>query len=118
MAYLKINEVDFSKYVNELKVSQQANYNAQTNAAGDTVVDFIYKKYSIEVGFIPLNDEQMAELQAVIDDFALNISFRNPANNALIEGVHWILPETEIEYYTIQVGKVMYKAFTLTFTQL
>lgn len=118
MAYFKINEIDFSKYVNELKVGHKATYNAQTNAAGDTVVDFINKKYTLEVGFIPLNDSQMAELQAVIDDIMLRITFRDPRTNQLIEGLHCILPETEIEYYTIQVGKVMYKAFTLTFTQL
>lgn len=118
MAYFKINEVDFSHYVNELKVVQKANYNAQTNAAGDTVVDLINKKYSIQVGFIPMNAAQMTGLLSQLDEFMLYITFRDPRTNQLIEGLHCILPESEIEYYTIQVGKVMYKAFTLTFTQL
>lgn len=55
MAYFKIGDVDFSLYVNSLKVSKTANYSAQTNAAGDTVVDYINSKRTIEVGIIPLN---------------------------------------------------------------
>ena len=39
MAYFKINDIDFSDYVSELKVNKSANYNVQTNAAGDSVVD-------------------------------------------------------------------------------
>lgn len=113
-----IDEVDYSKYVNELKVSTNSNYNAQVNAAGDTVVDFINKKYTIEVGFIPLTDAQMAEVENAIEPFSVRISFRDPRTNQLLERIHCIIPDSEVEYYTIQVGKVMYKAFTLTFTQL
>mgnify|MGYP003291495799 CR=1 FL=1 len=48
MAYLKIDNTDFSMYVSGLKVGKKSNYNAQTNAAGDTVIDFINSH------FIPL----------------------------------------------------------------
>ncbi|WP_299043897.1 hypothetical protein [uncultured Campylobacter sp.] len=44
MTYFKIGDVDFSMYVNELKVKKQHNYIAQTNAAGDSVVDYINSK--------------------------------------------------------------------------
>ena len=47
MAYFKINGVDYSMYVNALKVSRECNYNAQTNANGDTVVDYINTKRNI-----------------------------------------------------------------------
>ena len=47
MAYFKIGTTDYSKYVNALKVDRGANYNAQTNAAGDTVVDYINHKRTI-----------------------------------------------------------------------
>lgn len=118
MAYFKINNVDYSMYVNSLVISKETNYTAQTNAAGDSVVDYINSKREIEVGIIPLDDAAMAQLQTAIDAFNVSISFRNPKTNALEENVNCIIPETEIEYYTIQVNKVMYNALTLTFIEL
>lgn len=118
MAYFKIDGVDYSKYVNELKVDKNSVYNTQTNAAGNSVVDFINTKREIEVGIIPLNDTAMQQLQTAIDAFNVSISFRNPKTNALEEGVNCIIPKNSIEYYTIQVNKVMYKAFTLKFIEL
>lgn len=118
MAYFKINNVDFSMYVNELKVNKKSNYNAQLNASGNTVVDYINAKREIEVGIIPLNDTAMAQLQEAIDAFNVSISFRNPKTNALEEGVNCVIPDNNIEYYTIQADKVMYKAFTLKIVEL
>ena len=117
MSYLKINDIDFSKYVNELSIDTDNNYTAQTNAAGDTVVDFINKKRTIEVGIIPLNDVAMKELLEVIDAFNVSISFLNPLTNEL-ESANCILPSTGVEYYTIQANKVMYKEFKLKFKEL
>ena len=118
MTYFKIGNADYSEYVNELKVKKDANYNAQTNAAGDTVVDLINHKRVIEVGIIPLNGEEMAALQTAIDAFNVSISFRNPQTNALEENVNCIIPSNDVEYYTIQVNKVMYEGCTLQFTEL
>lgn len=118
MAYFKIGNNDYSSYVNSLKVSKSAIYNAQTNAAGDSVVDYINTKRTIEVGIIPLTDEQMAPLLADIDAFNVSISYREPKTNALATNVNCIIPETAVEYYTIQINKVMYNALTLTFTEL
>lgn len=42
--YFKIGTVDFSAYVNALKVTNSNNYTALTNANGDTVVDYINNK--------------------------------------------------------------------------
>lgn len=118
MAYFKIDNVDFSHCVNELKVKTHNNYVAQTNAAGNTVVDYINKKRVITVGIIPLNDADMAALQNAINDFNVSISFRNPKTNVLEENLNCIIPEDEVEYYTIQANKVMYKAFSLSFQEL
>ena len=118
MAYFKIDTTDFSNIVNELKIEKVNNYNSQTNAAGDTVVDYINSKREIEVGIIPLNDTQMAQLQTAIAAFNVKLSFRNPQTNQLEENVDCIIPSDGIEYYTIQANKVMYKAFTLKFTEL
>ena len=117
MEYFKINDVDYSKCVSSLKVNKVVNYNAQTNAAGNTVVDYINTKRAIEVGIIPLNDAAMLKLQLAIAAFNVSITFRNPQTNTL-ETINCIIPESEADFYTIQVGKVLYKAATLTFTEL
>lgn len=117
MAYFKIDDVDFSAYVNALNVSKSSIYSAQTNAAGNGVADYINSKRTLTVGIIPLNDTVMAQLLTAIDAFNVSISFRNPKTNAL-EAMNCIIPESGVEYYTIQSGKVMYNAFTLTFTEL
>lgn len=116
--YFKINNVDFSKYVNELSIDVDNNYNAQTNAAGDTVVEYINKKRTIEVGIIPLNDVAMKELLEAVEAFNVSISFRNPLTNALEEGVNCIIPSTGVEYITIQANKVLFKEFKLKFQEL
>lgn len=117
MAYFQIDNIDYSMYVNELKVNKTVNYNAQTNAAGDTVVDYQNNKREIEVGIIPLNDEVMSALQKAIDKFNVSVSFRNPQTNKL-ESINCIIPSNDVEYYTIQANRVSYKAFTLKFIEL
>lgn len=117
MAYFMIGDTDYSMYCNSLKIKKSVNYNAQTNAAGNTVVDYINSKRTIEVGIIPLNDAAMLKLQLALASFNVSISFRNPQTND-IETIDCIIPETEADFYTIQVGKVLYNAATLTFTEL
>jgi hypothetical protein len=118
MAYFKINNKDFSMYVNELRVKKANNFNSQTNAAGDTVIDYINSKREIEVGIIALDSSVMPQILEAIDGFNVSISFRNPKTNALEENVNCIIPDNEIEYYTIQADKVMYNGMSLTFTEL
>lgn len=118
MAYFKIGANDYSMYVNALKIKSSANYNAQTNAAGNTVVDYINKKRTIEVGIIPLNDNVMTQLQTDIANFNVSLSFLNPNTKQLETSVNCIIPDSEVEYYTIQVDRVMYKAFNLSFEEL
>lgn len=118
MSYFLINGNDYSMYCNGLKVKNSVNYNAQTNAAGDTVVDYINKKRTFEVGIIPLDSEVMTNLLNDINAFNVQLSFRNPNTNTIEAGVNCIIPASEIEYYTIQADKVSYKAFTLNFIEL
>lgn len=118
MAYFKIGNNDYSMYVNELKVSTGVNYNAQTNAAGNTVVDYINEKRIIQVGIIPLNNTIMANLMKDIKAFNVSLTFLNPETNQLETGVNCIIPKREPEYYTIQSDKVMFKAFSLSFEEL
>lgn len=118
MAYFKMNNIDFSHCVNQLKVHKKAHYTAQTNAAGDTVVDYINSKHTIEVGIIPVDSEAMVALQNAVNEFNVSISYRDPQTGVLVENVNCILPDNNVEYYTIQVNKVMFKAFTLKFIEL
>ena len=118
MVYFKINNIDFSKYVSGLKVKTDSNYTAQTNAAGNTVIDYINKKRTITVSIIPLDNVAMLTLQQAINNLSVAISFQNPQTNILEESVLCMLPSNEIEFYTIQDKKVMYKTYTLQFTEL
>ena len=118
MTYFKIGNIDFSGICNGLEIQTATRYNAQTNAAGNTVVDYINKKRAFVVGIIPLNDTEMARLQQAIAAFAVSISFRNPNTNALEENVSCIIPENAVKYYTIQEGNVRYDALSLTFSEL
>ena len=118
MAYFKIGEVDFSKYVSSLKIGTAANYNAQINAAGDTVVEFINKKRTITVGIITMDSAAMIEVQRAIAAFNVSVSYRDPTTGELAENVNCIIPANDVDYYTIQADKVLFKAYTLTFTEL
>lgn len=117
MEYFLINNIDFSHYVNALTVAKSANYSAQTNAAGNTVVDYINSKRTITVGIIPLDDDRMLTLLQAIAGFNVSISILNPHTKA-VETINCIIPDDNIEYYTIRADKVSYKALTLTFIEL
>ena len=117
MAYFKIGQNDYSMYVNALKVTTKNVYTSKTSAAGNTVVDIINTKHTVDVGIIPLNDTVMAQLQADIAQFNTTISYRDPETN-LTKLIQCIIPSSSVEYYTIQVEKVMYKGLKLTFTEL
>lgn len=118
MAYFKINGNDYSLYVNQLKIDKKAIYKSATNSAGNTIVKYINTKRSFTVGIIPLNDTVMAALQNDVSAFKVSISYRDPKTNELVENVSCIIPNDEVEYQTIQAGKVMYKAFTLVIQEL
>lgn len=118
MSYIKINDEDISMYCNKLIITTQHKYTSQTNAAGDTVVDYINKKRVIEVGIIATDKEVVSKILNLIDGFSVNISFRNPQTNALEENVPCIIPASNVAYYTIQSEKVLYDAFMLEFIEL
>lgn len=118
MAFIKINNIDFSTYTNSLKIENNVNYIAQTNAAGDTVVDYINTKREIEVGIIPLNNEVMKQLQTAISAFNVTVSFLNPTTAQMEENINCIIPSNGVEYYTIQNGNVSFKAFKIKIIEL
>lgn len=117
MEIFKIYDYDFSHYVSSLKISTKTNYNAQTNAAGNTVVDKINDKRIVEVGIIPLNEADANFLLQLVAGFQLNIWVRNPADGSTM-WLQTIITDSDIEYYTIRSDKQMLKAFNLKFTEL
>lgn len=118
MTYFKINGVDFSTYVNKLKVAREHVYKGQTNAAGNLLVKYVNTKRIIEVGIIPLDSAAMASLQTVINQFKVTVSYLDPETGALVENVACIIPHNSVEYYTVRAGNVSFKAFSLELKEL
>lgn len=118
MAYLTINGVDFSHLVNELRVSRAHNFNAQTNAAGDTVVDYVNVKRTITAGFVTMPEAEAKALFAELGAFSVTLGYRDPKSGVLEDDAVYIVPEVEADYYTIQTGRVLLNGFTAEFTEL
>lgn len=118
MNYFIIDDLDYSKYVNEMNISEEIKYTAQTNAAGNTVVDYINKKRNIEVGIIPTDNNSMIDILSAVGAFNVSLTFLNPTTGILEEKVNCIIPSNNIEYYTIQKDKVLFKALKLKFIEL
>lgn len=115
--YFKINDVDFSTYVNSLDISSKANYTAQVNAAGDSVVDYVNSKRVIKVGIIPLTLDKMRPFITELEKFSVSVSYKSPKTGYIVT-INCIVPTFTPEYYTIQDDLVMFKEFTLSFTEL
>lgn len=117
MAYLTINGHDYSKYVNKLIVDTKHKYTARENASGNLLVKYITKKRNIQAGIIPLDATTLKTLMADINRFKMTVQFLNPETNTL-ETANCIIPINSVEYYTIQAGNTMTKAFNVTFEEL
>lgn len=116
MTYFKVGNRDLSKYVAKLKITKKNNYTSQTNANGDSVVDYINTKRVIEVEIIPLKEKDFRTVLWTLD-FNCTVYYRDPQIGTLFE-VNCIIKDNDIEYYTIQQNKVMYKKMKLTFYEL
>ena len=117
MTYLKIGNYNFSHCVNTLEVATTKNYSALTNAAGNTVIDYINEKRAITVGIIPLNETDMKDLLAALSGLSVTLTILNPATNEL-EEIACYIPENIVSYYTIQPKKILFNTLTLTFNEL
>jgi hypothetical protein len=118
MAYFKINDNDYSTYVNQLKIAREHNYKGMTNAAGNTLVKYVNTKRIIEVGIIPLDSAIMMQLQEDINKFKVTVSFLDPETNTLEENISCIIPQNSVEYYTIRAENTQFKAFSLAIKEL
>lgn len=117
MAYFYIGSTDFSSYTSALDISYKHNYTAQTNALGNTVVDYINRKRLVTVEIIALNDTQEKTILDAIDAFSVSIKVLEPKTKALAT-ISCKVDDYSVSYYTIQQGKVRFKKFKLSFTEL
>lgn len=117
MAYFKINNHDYSTYVNKLLIDTKHKYTARENASGNLMVKYITKKRNVNVGIIPLDANTLKTLIADINQFKVTVDFLNPETNAL-ESIECIIPVNSIEYYTIRADKTQAKAFNFICEEL
>jgi hypothetical protein len=124
MAYFKINGTDFSMYVNKLLVDTKHIYTARQNASGNQMVKYITKKHNVQVGIIPLDAASLRSLTAELavdpannKPFEKEITYLDPDTNST-KTIRCIIPIHTIEYYTIQAGNVMTKAFSFVCEEL
>ena len=113
MAYLKINGVDYSRYVNKLLIDTKHKYTARESASGDLLTKYITKKRNISVGVIPLDASALKSLVSAINGFEVTVQFLDPETNSL-STANCIIPVHSVEYYTIRAGNTKAKAFSFT----
>jgi hypothetical protein len=118
MAYFMINNIDYSDCVSSLAIKNKRNYKAQTNASGDTTIDYINAKRTVEVGLIPLDSGRASTLLQLLQGGEVYISFSNPNTGALEEDVICFISEEATSYQTIRADKTLLKAFSLVFSEL
>jgi hypothetical protein len=113
MAYLKINDHDYSQFVNKLLVDTKHKYTARESASGELLVKYIAKKRNIQVGVIPLDASSASTLLSDINSFEVKVEFLDPTSGSL-STAYCIVPVHSVEYYTINAGGTKTKAFTFT----
>ena len=119
MAYLKVNGYDASSLVSGLKIGFETlvSDDSGRNAAGDTVIDVINHKAKVYVTLRHTTDAEMQEFLGSIEDYVVEVSFRNPKSGELTT-ITAYTGTPEPEYYTIQSDMVIYKPMQLNFIEL
>lgn len=120
MAYLNINNTDFSSYCAGLKTGEEVlvSENSGRNANGDTVVDIVNRKYKVYVTFRPLTGAEMSTLLQAISSYVVDVQFLCPKTNSMktIRCYHGT-PEPEVHHIK-KDNTVIYKQFSFNFIEL
>lgn len=119
MAYLKVNNTDYSNYVKSLKVGYETllSEDSGRNANGDNVIDIVNRKYKVYVTFIPMPENVMYSLMNDISAYVVSIDFRNPRTKALTT-ITAYTSTPEPEYHHIWDDDVLVKEMNLNFIQM
>lgn len=117
--YFKINNIDFSHLVSGLKIGYETlvSENSGRNANGDTVIDVVNTKRKVYTTLRHTTHEEMSEFLTAIQDYVVEVSFRNPTTGSLYT-ITAYTGTPEPEYYTIQSDMVIYKPMSLNFIEL
>lgn len=118
MAYLKINNTDFSSLISGLKIGYETlvSDNTGRNAAGDTVIDVINRKIKVYTTLRHTTNSEMKGFLEAIKDFTVDVTFLDPETNSL-KTIEAYTGTPEPEYYTIS-DKTIYKPMNLNFIEL
>ena len=119
MAYFKVNGKDFSHLVSGLKVGKETlvSDNSGRNAAGNTVIDVINKKYKVYVTLRHTTGDEMKSFLSAINDYVVTAVFLEPQTNEL-KSITAYTGTPEPEYYTIQNEHIIYKPMSINFIEL
>lgn len=119
MAYLKVNNTDFSHLVSGLKVGFETLVSDKSgrNAAGDTTIDVINNKIKVYTTLRHTTEAEMKSFLAAIADYVVSITFLNPKTNELTT-ITAYTGTPEPEYFTIQPTHIIYKPMSLNFVEL
>lgn len=118
MAYLKINNQDFSSIVAGLKIGYETLVadGSGRNANGDTVIDVINNKAKVYVTLRHTFQDEMQRFLSAINGYVVSVTFLNPKTNADTT-ITAYTGTPEPEYYTIS-DEIIYKPLSLNFIEL
>lgn len=122
MDYFYINGVNFSDMVSGLKVGYETLVSGESgrNAAGDTVIDIVSRKYKLYVTFRHTTADEMASLLQALSGYVVTVKFSSPHRDEG-DGFTTITAYTGTpnpEYYTIQPTHTIFKPMQLNFIEL
>lgn len=116
MAYLKLNNVDYSQYVNKLSITTKQKYTARESANGDLLVKYITAKRNIQVGLRPLEASKAKAIIAAISgagSMNVKVDFLDPSTDSL-STANCIVPTNTVEYHSINSNGTLLKAVSFT----
>lgn len=118
MAYLKINNKDYSYLVSGLKVGYETlvSSNSGRNAAGDTVIDITNRKIKLYVTLRHTTSAEMKDFLTAIKSYVVNVTFLSPETNSTVT-INTYTSTPEPEYYTIS-DKTVFKPLSINFIEL
>lgn len=116
--YFKINGIDFSHLVAELKVGYEVlvSDSSGRNANGDTVIDIVNRKIKLYVALRHTTAAEMQSFLGAVEDYVVNVTFLNPKDRAL-KTISAYIGTPEPDYYSIS-DKTIFKPMSLNFIEL
>lgn len=119
MEILKINSLDISHMVSNLKIEYNVLLSSSSgrNAKGDNVVDVVGKKDKVIVTFKALKRAEMESLLSAIEPYVLSLTFLNPKTNQL-KTISAYVGTPAIKYFLKTTDETIFDSFELSFVQM